>query len=385
MEATLMAAPPSMAIHHQFFDIWEALLGRRPRSIQDDFFALGGHSLLLAAMQTEVEQATGRKFAITAFVQEPTVARLTELLLEHEVEEDGLVMLQRGTERQLPLFYFHGDILGGGFYVRKLAEKLGSSQPVYTFAPMPLRDGQAPALNEIADRRLKQIRACRPHGPYLLGGFCIGALTAFEVARRLEEEGEEVRGVFLINPPTAVPAVRAFRRCVQWTRRSSVEEQVQVFLRGQHKIEQMRWLLRSPWHRKREILMNRLRRKTGRRDDGLSDATPLSAASLTDVQTFGPRHWSLLAFEWIAAGHVPKRLSAPAVLFLTEDQDFASAQAIERRWRKAVARLEVLPLPGDHLTCITRFVSSLATRLRAEIQRLQAFASVACGYSFLAG
>ena len=85
-----------------------------------------------------------------------------------------------------PLFFFHGDLNGGGFYCRELARHLGPEQPVFAIHPLGLDDRPVPATIEaMATEHLARMRELQPRGPYFLGGYCNGGLMAYEVARRL--------------------------------------------------------------------------------------------------------------------------------------------------------------------------------------------------------
>ena len=83
---------------------------------------------------------------------------------------------------RLPFYFLHGDVIGGGFYVRDLSRLLGEDQPFYVLPPVEIPDGALPTVEVMATQHLKDLRAHRPNGPYLLGGFCIGGLIAYEMA-----------------------------------------------------------------------------------------------------------------------------------------------------------------------------------------------------------
>jgi thioesterase domain-containing protein len=97
------------------------------------------------------------------------------------------------------------------FRYRPLAARLGDDQPVYTIPARGLIAGQEPhlTLHEMADDYVSYIRSVRPHGPYILGGFCIGGNIALEVARRLRAAGEEVPLVFPVWSSADEPVVRS--------------------------------------------------------------------------------------------------------------------------------------------------------------------------------
>jgi hypothetical protein len=182
----ITVSPPRDAIEYTLVGIWEDVLGVRPIGIHDDFFDLGGHSLLAARMVEKVERVSGRSVLLTTLFEASTIERLARVLRSDECRPGpALVALHPGGTRP-PLFFLHGDIAGGGFYSRGLARALGPEQPVYAVHPHGL-GGEAvpPTIEAMAEDRLRALRAERPEGPYLLGGYCDGALVALEIARRL--------------------------------------------------------------------------------------------------------------------------------------------------------------------------------------------------------
>jgi amino acid adenylation domain-containing protein len=184
----------------QLARVWEDLLGVRPVGIDDDFFELGGHSLLAVRLMHEIERLYGTALPPATLYTHSTVARLAGALLREGRDLLAAPMIGLHTDgRERPLFFFHGDINGGGFYCRALARALGRDRPFYALHPLGI-DGRPvpPTIEAMADAHLDTVRAVQPHGPYLLGGYCNGGLVAFEVARRLQASGEAVPVVALI-------------------------------------------------------------------------------------------------------------------------------------------------------------------------------------------
>lgn len=194
-------AGPRDALEAQLVKIWESILGKSPIGIRQNFFALGGHSLLAVRLVHRIGQETGRKLAIAALLQAPTVEQLAEMLRERADSDSGssLVALQPGGWRP-PFFCVHG--LGGTvlrFY--GLAHGLGSDQPVYALQAQGT-DGKRPChsrVEDMANLYLREIRQLQPHGPYYLGGYSLGGSVALEMARTLLAQGEQVGIVALFD------------------------------------------------------------------------------------------------------------------------------------------------------------------------------------------
>jgi hypothetical protein len=113
----------------------------------------------------------------------------------------NLVQFKKGASGAPPFFFFPATD-GGVSYFRHIAPHLperltfyGNQAPGFDEEREPLR-----TVEEIVDYTLRHIRAVQPHGPYYIGGFCMGGLPSYELACRLQEEGEEVAMLVQIMP-----------------------------------------------------------------------------------------------------------------------------------------------------------------------------------------
>ncbi|WP_164021762.1 non-ribosomal peptide synthetase, partial [Pyxidicoccus trucidator] len=184
--------------------LWEELLRIRPIGVRSSFFELGGHSLLAVQLMARIRERTGRELPLAALFQAPTVEQLATLLRRQvPAPSSPLVPIQRGGTRR-PFFCVHpvgGNVLG----YAELARQLGPDQPFYGLQSQGLAGQQPPlgAVEEMAALYLEALRTVQPHGPYLLGGWSMGALVAFEMARQLQARGEAVELLALIDPSPA--------------------------------------------------------------------------------------------------------------------------------------------------------------------------------------
>jgi amino acid adenylation domain-containing protein len=185
----------------QLVQIWEQLLGIHPIGVTEDFFALGGHSLLAVRLIARIEQAFNRSLSLTALFQAPTIAQLAARLRDHTAQQpwSPLVALQsQGT--QPPFFCVHP---GGGTVLcyAELAQRLGPDQPLYGLQARGLEPGQTPHADipSMAREYLHAIRSIQPEGPYLLGGWSLGGVVAFEIARQLEQQQQAIELLLLID------------------------------------------------------------------------------------------------------------------------------------------------------------------------------------------
>lgn len=189
---------PRTEVEIQLAQLWEKLLNLETVGIQDNYFDLGGTSLLSVELFAQIENRFGKKLPLTALVEAPTVEQLAKLISQTEAM-DSLVLIRSGGAKP-PLFLVHdGD--GETLLYRNLAQRLHPDHPVYGLQPYaqvgyPMLHTRIP---EMAAYHIKKIRAVQPHGPYLLGGMCAGGVIAFEIAQQLQQSGETVALVALID------------------------------------------------------------------------------------------------------------------------------------------------------------------------------------------
>uniref|UniRef100_A0A832GZZ6 Amino acid adenylation domain-containing protein n=1 Tax=Oscillatoriales cyanobacterium SpSt-402 TaxID=2282168 RepID=A0A832GZZ6_9CYAN len=182
-------------------DIWEFVLGIRPIGVHDNFFDVGGDSLQAVILMDRIEKVFGKTLPLSTLLTESTIGQLAEVL-KQEKESDihkSVVLLRKGGSKP-PIFFIH-DGEGETLLYRNLAFCLKADHPVYGLQPYS-RDG-FPILHtrigEMADYYTEQIRQVQPEGPYFLGGLCIGGFLAFEIARRLQNLGQSVEMIALID------------------------------------------------------------------------------------------------------------------------------------------------------------------------------------------
>ncbi len=215
--------------------IWREALRLEAVGIHDDFFALGGQSLSAVTVITKIEQELRTRLPLASLIEAPTIHQLARLVSGQQSKTNWspLVTLERsGTKPPIFLFHSHGgNVLEYYPLARRLGRDKYGSRPVYALQSRGL-DGskiEEPTIEEMAAYYRKEITAVQAHGPYYLGGFCLGGMVALEAAQQLQRNGEPVDLVFMINTPTAKyvhypPETSVARRLYyQWRYRLALE------------------------------------------------------------------------------------------------------------------------------------------------------------------
>jgi len=194
--AMLLAAslPAGEDTTQQLTRIWENLLGIRPIERDQNYFDLGGDSILAVQMFAQIEQMFQVKLPVAMLFEAPTIAELSQILSREapKTRWSSLVTIQPKGSRP-PFFCMHGA--GGNVLIyRELSNHLGEDQPFYGLQSQGL-DGNSEPLTRIEDMAaayVREMRRIQPQGPYYLGGYCLGGTIAYEVAQQLRARGEEV-------------------------------------------------------------------------------------------------------------------------------------------------------------------------------------------------
>ncbi|HEX8559178.1 MAG TPA: amino acid adenylation domain-containing protein [Pyrinomonadaceae bacterium] len=199
-------------------DIWQLLLGVERVGARDDFFELGGNSLLMMQVIARVKKVFDVSLPVAAFYQSPTVESLAEQIRKLQrspLLEAGInltrderpagrhpVIVELQPAGSNPPFFLAHTLGGHLGDCLELAQELGAlDQPVYGLQARGLDDDAEPytRIEEMATSYADAVLSVQAEGPFRLGGYCSGGLLAFEVARRLRERGHEVELLALIG------------------------------------------------------------------------------------------------------------------------------------------------------------------------------------------
>ena len=193
--------PPQGELEIILAGIWADVLKVDNVGRHDNFFDCGGNSLLAVKLISRAQEIVrGEAVPLSVLLEAPTIARLATWVESHEGDQQQiLVQMQPGSPACIPFFCVCAAA-STALVMRPLAKVLDKDVPFYSIQNKGL-DGSEPcaSLKEAARLYLDEIRKVQPEGPYCLGGYCFGGYVAFEMACMLEEAGERVSALFLVD------------------------------------------------------------------------------------------------------------------------------------------------------------------------------------------
>ncbi len=187
--------------------LWRSVLGVDAVGVDDDFFAIGGHSLLAVRMVERMERELGLRVPLSTLFAEPTVARLAAALARAPGDAGRATLRPIVTgAHPTPVIVFHGTFSGGA-HARTIAKHLGD-RTVYAIAPHGNDGEPVPATFRLmAEDVLARLDAAGVAPPYDFVGYCNGAIVALEAGRLLEARGYSPPRIFAIEAEVNVPIV----------------------------------------------------------------------------------------------------------------------------------------------------------------------------------
>ncbi|MBG1243115.1 amino acid adenylation domain-containing protein [Nostoc sp. NZL] len=184
---------PRNQVELELTQIWLRILKVDKVGVKDNFFDLGGHSLLTPYLMAQIKKQLGKDIAIASLYQNPTIEQLATIVPFDSDSKSGspLVVLQPHGSKP-PLFCLPGAA-GYPFYLYDLARCLGSDQPFYSFQAIAPEAGELiTQVEDVAARYIQELFVVQPQGPYFLAGHSFGGKLAFEMAQQLLRKGHKV-------------------------------------------------------------------------------------------------------------------------------------------------------------------------------------------------
>ncbi len=182
--------------------LWKKLFGLDKISIDDNFFDLGGNSLLAIKLIAQIKNKTGKSLSIKSFLENPTVQKLSKLLNENNTNGRTELLIPLKTQGWKTPFYIVCGAGGTALPFYEFAKMFDAEQSVFVLQqPANINQNEKflDTIEGIAAKYIKELLVQNPEGPYALSGHCVGGIIAFEMAKQLSAIGKEVKMLALFD------------------------------------------------------------------------------------------------------------------------------------------------------------------------------------------
>ncbi|MFC5286434.1 amino acid adenylation domain-containing protein [Actinokineospora guangxiensis] len=328
---------PRTDLERLMADTWAQALGVARVGVHDDFFDLGGHSLVMMRVIAALRTKAGVELRFRTFMEHRTIAGIAATVEGGGVGADALLWIRQGGTGT-PLVCVHP---GGGsaHWYSRLAPHIPEHVPVLAFEWPGPHPGAVPTAEVMADRYLAELRAAQPHGPYRLFSWCGGSGIATEMAHRLVNEGEQVTFMLLD------PGLDVHTRPAGWSEFALIkrlDDLVTAIADGGPE--------QNTPARREEILtlLNHLV------DDAPDGGVTLPEDGVGDMWPRAVRTWREVMEMDLTYRH--RRFTGDLHLIMTDEladgeHEVADGQTADDylgRWRELVGDVHVHRVPGDH-------------------------------------
>ncbi len=189
--------------------VWSACLGVEGLSVFDDFFDLGGDSLLAVQLVGQLREIFDLQLSSHILTSASTVGELARAIDSlagsgvPDVEQETAILLNKGTKKTAPIFLIH-PAGGHVYFYRDIAKALDVKQRVYGIQARGLEgDDKLPlsSVEEMAGSYIEVIKSIQPKGPYYIAGTSFGGMVAYEIAQQFKRRGEGIALLAMMDTP----------------------------------------------------------------------------------------------------------------------------------------------------------------------------------------
>ncbi|MGF1937503.1 MAG: non-ribosomal peptide synthetase [Nostoc sp. ChiQUE02] len=363
--------------------IWAEVLNVERVGIYDNFFDLGGDSLLTVHLMKQIHKQFERELPLATLFLNPTIESLATSLSSKadSLPWSPLVPIQPAGSS--PAFFCVHPIFGVVFPYYELAHHLGKNQPFYGLQPIGL-DGKIPPLTCIEDMAAHYIEALRrvqPKGPYFLGGWSFGGWVAFEMAQQLQKSGEEVALLAVLDTlapiPGNIPSLGSGFKFMLTTVARYIwpfflDYFYLIIAIARNRINSLTSRLTN--FNKIVRLQTNLFSHLTRNEDATVNVIPEeSKLRLLSELAIRPMLRVFYANSQAVLNYVPQAYPKRINLFRTKAQSGIAKEDSSMGWDQlTVGGTEIHHIPGNHLTMLRKpHIQILAAQLKACIEKAQ--------------
>ncbi|WDD36480.1 amino acid adenylation domain-containing protein (plasmid) [Nostoc sp. UHCC 0926] len=373
--------------------IWAEVLNIECVGIYDNFFDLGGDSLLTVRLMKQIHKYFERELPLSSLFLNPTIESLATALSSKadSLPWSPLVPIQPAGSSP-PFFCIH-PIFGVVFPYYELAQNLGKNQPFYGLQPIGL-DGKSSPLTNIEDMAahyIEALRSVQPKGPYFLGGWSFGGWVAFEMAQQLQKSGEEVALLAVLDTlapiPGNIPSLgNGFKFMLTTVARyiwpffldyfyliiAIAKNRINSVTSG---LTNFNKIVQNPvWESVTRTLQTNLFSHFIRKEDATVNIIPEeSKLRLLSELAIRPMLRVFYANSQAVLNYVPKAYPKRINLFRTKVQLSIAKEDPSLGWDQlTIGGTEIHHIPGNHLTMLRKpHIQILAAQLKACIEKAQ--------------
>ena len=289
------------ALQCRLAGIWEVVLGVSRIGVRDCFTDLGGDTGKARRVISAINEVYRKQFPVSLMCGGVTVESLADAICRELPFEPVTEIQPRLPESKPPLFFVHSDVFGNGLYTIELSQYLGTDRPLLSFNPHGLNGHDLPdSIEKMAEDNLNVLCQMCPDGDFWLGGYCNGALIAYEMARLLACEGRKLQTPLLL---VDLPPV-----------------------------------------------------------DYIGEATPRPAYSVPTGSKVH-KIWILSEILRLTGIYKPQKYDGKVVVIQSYENPIKEME-IQSIWKGIANDIEVYYTPGDHVSCIGRHIANLSAILK---------------------
>ncbi|MBL8149018.1 MAG: amino acid adenylation domain-containing protein, partial [Blastocatellia bacterium] len=202
--SSLEYVAPSNTVEEEIVKIWQEVLGIEKIGTTDNFFDIGGHSIAAVQIISKLNNLRKIKLPISILFEKSTVSELAKAVNGKTTSETVVAIKAEGSK--IPIFCIH-PIGGSVFCYKELAEKFDVDRPVYGLQSIGFVDSSSShkTIEEMASKYIEDIRKIDQRGSYILAGWSMGGVIAFEIAKQLQRSGQRVEHLFLLDSRISKP------------------------------------------------------------------------------------------------------------------------------------------------------------------------------------
>jgi thioesterase domain-containing protein len=381
---------PRNDLESQLVDVWEDVLGVKPVGVRDNFFDLGGSSWLALKLVAGMQEVIGQELPLTILIRAGTIEQLEKEIRKNEVPEPWSPLVPIRTHgNKRPFFCVHG---AGGhvLFIASLVRYLDANQPIYAFQAQGIQADQEPLshVEDMAALYLKVMKQVQPHGPYLLGGYSMGGMVAFEMAQQLIAQGEQVDTLVVIDTPAQSPQFRHLWNIMAWWAslvNMNQADRNDAFLSVRNYLFRLRYFFRLSLADKAAYIFNRgsaigsrITRSLSQAVGGVEPGVDSDVVQFENIDIDRYRIRRLFAVNETAFRlYIPRKYPADIILFQSsdgyQDVDKDYSHIPNLGWNSVIqGKIDCFIVPGDHNQIVREpKVRILGEQLRQVLENVE--------------